>query len=73
VWSQVIAEKRATHACVPGRVRPAGARLTPGTYLAGDYVDADYPATLEAAVRSGVAAAQAVIADRLPGGRAAAT
>jgi hydroxysqualene dehydroxylase len=73
VWSQVIAEKRATYACVPGRVRPAGARLTPGTYLAGDYVDADYPATLEAAVRSGVAAAQAVIADRLPGGRAAAT
>ena len=28
-----------------------------GMYLAGDYVDPDYPPTLEAAVRSGVRAA----------------
>lgn len=63
LFSQVIAEKRATYACTPQRVRPAGARLAPGLYLAGDYADTVYPATLEAAVRSGIAAAHAVRAD----------
>ncbi len=64
VWSQVIVEKRATYACTPGRPRPAAPRLAPGVYLAGDYVDAEFPATLEAAVRSGIAAARAVLADQ---------
>ena len=63
-WSQVIVEKRATYACTPQRPRPSGTRIAPGVYLAGDYVDADYPATLEAAVRSGITAAAAVLADR---------
>ncbi|MFO1324787.1 MAG: hydroxysqualene dehydroxylase HpnE [Burkholderiales bacterium] len=63
-WSQVVAEKRATYACTPRRVRAAGPRFAPGVYLAGDYVDAEFPATLEAAVRSGVAAAEAFLADR---------
>ena len=36
-----------------------GRALPPGIYLAGDYVDDEYPATLEAAVRSGIAAAEA--------------
>lgn len=62
-WSQVIAEKRATYACTPRRMRPGGARLVPGIYLAGDYVDARYPATLEAATRTGIAAANAVLQD----------
>jgi squalene-associated FAD-dependent desaturase len=62
-WSQVIAEKRATYACTPRRMRPGGVRLVPGVYLAGDYVDARYPATLEAAMRSGIAAANAVLQD----------
>ncbi|MCC7326009.1 MAG: FAD-dependent oxidoreductase [Burkholderiales bacterium] len=62
-WSQVIAERRATYACTPRRATPAGPRLAPGVYVAGDYVDTVYPATLEAAVRSGVAAAAAVCAD----------
>ncbi len=64
IWSQVIVEKRATYACTPGRPRPAAPRLSPGLYLAGDYVNAEFPATLEAAVRSGVAAAHAVLEDR---------
>ena len=58
-WS--IAERRATYACTPGLARPRAGRLAPGLYLAGDYTDADFPATLEAAVRSGVAAADAVL------------
>ena len=62
-WSQVIAERRATYACTPQRMRPGQVRLVAGVYLAGDYVDADYPATLEAAVRSGIAAAEAVLTD----------
>ncbi|MCC6196257.1 MAG: FAD-dependent oxidoreductase [Burkholderiales bacterium] len=63
VWSFVITEKRATYACTPARLRPAGPRLAPGVYLAGDYVNDEFPATLEAAVRSGVAAAEACHAD----------
>jgi len=62
-WSQVIAERRATYACTPRRMRPGQVRLVAGVYLAGDYVDADYPATLEAAVRSGIAAAEAILTD----------
>ena len=62
-WSQVIAERRATYACTPRRARPVKVRLVGRVYLAGDYVDADYPATLEAAMRSGVNAAQAVLSD----------
>jgi len=64
-WSQVIAERRATYACTPRRMRPDRVRLAAGVYIAGDYVNADYPATLEAAVRSGVAAAEAVLANGL--------
>jgi len=63
-WSQVIVEKRATYACTPDRPRPPAPRLAPGLYVAGDYTDAEFPATLEAAVRSGLAAARAVIDDR---------
>jgi len=62
-WSFAIAEKRATYACTPDRPRAGGPRLAPGIYLAGDYVNEEFPATLEAAVRSGVAAAGAYLAD----------
>jgi len=54
--SQVITEKRATFSCRPGLQRPGGTTLVSGLLLAGDYVASEYPGTLEAAVRSGVAA-----------------
>jgi squalene-associated FAD-dependent desaturase len=60
-WTQVITEKRATFACRPGLERPPIATPLPGLWLAGDYVASDYPATLEAAVRSGVACARAIL------------
>ena len=62
-----VVEKRATFACLPGLERP-GSQLAPGLQAAGDYLDGPYPATLEAAVRSGVAAGAQVRAwhDHLP-------
>jgi squalene-associated FAD-dependent desaturase len=57
LWSKVISEKRATFSCTPGLLRPDNTGMPAGLALAGDYVAGDYPATLEAAVRSGVAAA----------------
>jgi len=57
-WHRVIAEKRATFTCTPGLARPGNATPVPGLFLAGDYTASDYPATLEAAVRSGIQAAQ---------------
>ena len=54
---QTVVEKRATFACTPGLLRPPMA-IAPGLWAAGDYVDGPYPATLEGAVRSGLAAAR---------------
>ena len=59
-----ITEKRATFACVPNLQRPSTQTELPCLWLAGDYVAGDYPATIEAAVRSGVAAARLVARQR---------
>jgi squalene-associated FAD-dependent desaturase len=61
LWTRVIAEKRGTFACTVGMSRPGQRTPVPGLYLAGDYTASDYPATLESAVRSGVACARMVL------------
>ena len=59
-WSQVITEKRATFSCVAALKRPDATTPLRGLLLAGDYLAGEYPGTLEAAVRSGIAAAAGV-------------
>ncbi len=63
-WHRVIVEKFATFACTPESqaTRPQLLSSLPGIFIAGDYVQGDYPATLEGAVRSGINAANAVSA-----------
>ena len=61
LWHQVIRERRATFTCRPNLPRPAAQTALAGLWLAGDYVYAGYPATLEGAVRSGVTAARAIL------------
>ncbi len=53
---QTVVEKRATFACTPGLQRPP-ATIAPRLWACGDYVEGPYPATLEGAVRSGLAVA----------------
>lgn len=60
-WGRVIVEKRATFSCTPNLSRPATSTALPGLLLAGDYLAGDYPATLESAVRSGIAAAGRIL------------
>jgi predicted NAD/FAD-dependent oxidoreductase len=61
LWHQLIRERRATFTCRPNLPRPATQTAMRGLWLAGDYVCAGYPATLEGAVRSGVAAARRIL------------
>jgi zeta-carotene desaturase len=62
----IVIEKRATFSPVPGveRYRPSQAPPPGGIqklFLAGDYTQTGWPATMEGAVRSGYLAAQAVL------------
>ena len=58
-WTRVIAEKRATVTCAVNR--PPMDIPIPGVRFAGDYLDTEYPPTLEAAVRSGLRAASSIL------------
>ncbi|MEQ1766151.1 MAG: hydroxysqualene dehydroxylase HpnE [Methylotenera sp.] len=63
LWHKVIAEKRATFSCTPNLARPTHKTLQRNLYLAGDYTYAEYPATIEGAVRSGIACANLISDD----------
>ncbi len=59
----VTRERHATFRPAPGSaaLRPAPATATPGLFLAGAYTATGWPATMEGAVRSGEAAAAALL------------
>jgi len=57
----VVTEKRATFVAAPGVERPPVRTALARFHLAGDYTASPYPATLETAVRSGLASARAVL------------
>jgi hydroxysqualene dehydroxylase len=60
LWYKVIAEKRATFSCNSHMTRPTNKTLQPRLFLAGDYTYANYPATIEGAIRSGIICADLV-------------
>lgn len=61
LWHKVIAEKRATFSCTTHLARPTNKTVQPGLFLAGDYTYADYPSTIEGAVRSGIKCAKLIL------------
>jgi len=67
-WSECVQEARATFPCEPSLIRPR--TLTPirKLLLAGDYLESPYPANIESAVRSGLAAARHILRTTPPAG-----
>ena len=61
LWYKVIAEKRATFTCKVNLPRLAHMTPYPNLFIAGDYTYADYPATIEGAIRSGINASNYII------------
>ena len=61
LWCQTVSERHATFVCYPALARPEMKSGRPGLVFAGDYVRAEYPGTLESAVKSGVRAAACVL------------
>jgi len=61
----VIREKRATFTASVNinRIRPTNKTALNNIWLAGDYTNTQYPATLEGAVRSGLQCAQQILAE----------
>jgi len=71
-WALVVKQPRATFAPRPGieALRPGPRTPLRGLYLAGDWTATGWPATMESAVRSGLQAARACLADMKGGDRA---
>lgn len=63
LWSRVSREPEATIALRPGIVRPKPGLVRPGVARAGAWTDTGWPVTMESAIRSGLTAARAVLAD----------
>jgi predicted NAD/FAD-dependent oxidoreductase len=61
IWRRAVIEKQATYACVANLKRPAVRTGHSRIFLAGDYTEGPYPATLESATLSGVQSAQALL------------
>ncbi|HET6161623.1 MAG TPA: hydroxysqualene dehydroxylase HpnE [Dongiaceae bacterium] len=59
---RIVKEKRATFAATPAQLRRRPGPVTPhhNMFLAGDWTDTGWPSTIEGAIRSGFAAAQAI-------------
>ena len=64
LWSRVSREPQATMALRPGVTRPAAGVIRPGLARAGAWTETGWPVTMESAVRSGRAAARALLSDR---------
>ncbi len=62
--SRVLKQPHATVSLHPGAKRPGPNTAFPNLFLAGDWTDTGWPATMESAVRSGYRAAEAVLAAR---------
>ena len=60
VHYRVVKEPEATFVPAPGLARPGPRTPIPNLFLAGSYTNTGWPATMESAVRSGLAAAAAV-------------
>jgi squalene-associated FAD-dependent desaturase len=63
---RVVTEKTATFSVVPGvdAQRPTQTTSIPNLFLAGDYTQTEWPATMEGAVRSGYLATQVLLRNR---------
>jgi squalene-associated FAD-dependent desaturase len=59
---RIVKEKRATFAATPAQLRrrPGPVTAHHNMFLAGDWTDTGWPSTIEGAIRSGFAAAQAI-------------
>lgn len=65
LWKKAVTVQRATYAAKPGTsIRPEDLQPLPHLHLAGDWTHTDYPATLEAAVYTGFAAAHRIMAQQ---------
>ena len=60
-YFRVVKQPQATFRCLPGiqEQRPGQSTNVPGLFLAGDWTQTGWPATMESAVRSGNLAAKA--------------